>query len=138
MSEQSRSHRVALIAFVVVASAACLALGWWQWQRYDSAAGSAQNLGYALQWPLFAGFFVYAYFRFVRLEKEREAEGDAVDGDPEQPREIPEGLLPPRPTAAPSSTDVDPTLREYNKLLAELADGSDAQPKRTSPERNNQ
>ena len=27
-----------------------------------------QNLGYALQWPLFSGFVVYAYYKFVRYE----------------------------------------------------------------------
>jgi len=68
-------HRPALIVLVVVAFLACLGLAWWQWERYESAAGTAQNLGYALQWPLFAGFVVFAYFRFVRLE--REAEGEA-------------------------------------------------------------
>jgi DNA-binding transcriptional regulator of glucitol operon len=39
---------------VVFAALACLALGWWQWQRYESASSTGQNLGYALQWPLFA------------------------------------------------------------------------------------
>ncbi len=53
---------------VVVAAAGCLALAWWQWTRFESATGTFQNLGYALQWPAFAGFCVYGYYKFVRLE----------------------------------------------------------------------
>ena len=100
---------------VIVAAAGCLALAWWQWTRFESASGSFQNLGYALQWPLFAGFCVYAYYKFVRYEEA-----------PPEPRkhdtvtEIPSGLLPERPKAATPSDD-DPALREYNAYLAELA-----------------
>ena len=53
----TRRRRPALIALVIVAAAGCLALAWWQWTRFESASGSFQNLGYALQWPLFAGFW---------------------------------------------------------------------------------
>lgn len=70
-------HRPALVLLVVVLALAALALGWWQWERFSSASGTAQNLGYALQWPLFAGFALFAYFRFVRLEQETESTGDA-------------------------------------------------------------
>lgn len=119
-------HRPALIALVVVAAAACLALAWWQWSRYESASGTAQNLGYALQWPAFAGAVVYAYRRFVVLEN------DADEVDKLSPRsrgavEIPEGILPERqgfPSAGSLAAKDDPTvdagLREYNRYLAEL------------------
>ncbi len=118
---------------MVVASLACLGLGWWQWGRFESATGTAQNLGYALQWPLFAGFVVFAYFRFVRLERETAAEhtetaptAEGADSAPTSgrrkagtaaPREIPPGILPERPTAP---RDDDPVLAEYNKYLADL------------------
>ena len=111
-----RRQRVALILLVIVAAAGCLALGWWQWSRYESASGSFQNLGYALQWPLFAGFCVYAYRKFVRYEQsppEPEYGADAM-------AEIPAGLLPERP--APASAPTDPVLSEYNAYLAELAE----------------
>lgn len=77
--------------------------------------GTFQNLGYALQWPLFAWFCVYAYRNFVRYEE-----------TPPQPptggaaAEIPAGLLPERPKPAQQPPD-DPVLREYNAYLAELA-----------------
>ncbi|OBB86003.1 hypothetical protein [Mycolicibacterium peregrinum] len=110
----TRRRRPALIALVCLGAAGCLALAWWQWTRYESASGTFQNLGYALQWPMFAGFCFYAYYKFVRYE----------DAPPERPSgdvtEIPAGLLPERPTAA--ATDAgDHELSEYNAYLAELA-----------------
>jgi DNA-binding transcriptional regulator of glucitol operon len=100
---------------VVVAACGCLALGWWQWTRFESVSGTFQNLGYALQWPLFAGFCVYAYRKFVRYE-EQPPETHRTD----VPTEIPEWLLPERPKPAEPTSD-DPALREYNAYLAELA-----------------
>lgn len=121
-----KRHRPALILLVVVAALACLALAWWQWDRYESASGTAQNLGYALQWPAFAVAVVYAYRRFVVLES-----------DPEEVRksapsargatEIPAGILPERPTTPSASSltadahpDDDSALAEYNSALAEM------------------
>ena len=135
VSESSRRtvHRPALVVLAGVLAVTALALGWWQWERFSSASGTAQNLGYALQWPLFAAFAVFAYFRFVRLEQESDA--DETDDAPraraprrlgrrvrtrriaDQPREIPAGFLPERPSAPRDET---PVLAEYNRYLAEL------------------
>jgi DNA-binding transcriptional regulator of glucitol operon len=111
----TRRRRPALIVLVMIAAAGCLALGWWQWTRFQSATGSFQNLGYALQWPAFAGFCVYAYRKFVRYE-----EAPPEQRNPNAVNEIPEGLLPDRPQATSQDSD-DPELREYNAYLAELA-----------------
>ncbi|MEO8814594.1 MAG: hypothetical protein ABI307_08185 [Mycobacterium sp.] len=111
----TRRRRPALILLVVVAASGCLALGWWQWARFQAAGGDFQNLGYALQWPLFAWFCVFAYRKFVRYEE--------TPPEPWQPgtvTEIPAGLLPERPVAAPPPPD-DPALQDYNAYLAELA-----------------
>ena len=35
----------------------CGLLAAWQWGRAESATGSLLNVGYGLQWPLFAVFF---------------------------------------------------------------------------------
>ncbi|MBS4727266.1 hypothetical protein MSM1_02445 [Mycobacterium sp. SM1] len=119
-------RRPALIVLVIIAAGGCLALGWWQWTRFQSASGSFQNLGYALQWPLFAWFFVYAYRKFVRYEE-----------TPPEPREnhvmteIPPGLLPERPKPARGEPD-DPVLRQYNAYLADLARRDAEQQHRTT------
>ena len=110
-----------MILLVIVAAAGCLALGWWQWTRYESTSGTFQNLGYALQWPFFAVFCVYAYRKFV-LYEQAPPPPPGTDGEL---REIPAGLLPERPTAPQHSPD-DPALREYNAYLAELADADRA------------
>lgn len=111
----TRRRRPALIALVCLGAAGCLALAWWQWTRYESASGTFQNLGYALQWPMFAGFCFYAYYKFVRFEDEAPALRQHDDVT-----EIPAGLLPERPKAA-SADAGDRELSEYNAYLAELA-----------------
>ncbi|MGK2882307.1 MAG: hypothetical protein ACSLE6_16410 [Mycobacterium sp.] len=123
----TRRRRPALVALVAVAACGCLALGWWQWVRFESVSGTGQNLGYALQWPLFAVFCVYSYRKFVRYE---EAPPDIRK--PDEITEIPAGLLPERPTAAVPVDDDDPATREYNAYLAELARNHRQNQNRTS------
>lgn len=122
---RKRRHPPALVALVLVAALVCMLLAWWQLSRYESASGTAQNLGYALQWPAFAVAVLWAYRRFVILESE-----------PEQARtqtrlseatEIPAGLLPERPATPSASSFADPNadsasdeLRDYNAYLAQL------------------
>ena len=72
--------------------------------------GDWQNLGYALQWPLFAVVLVAAWGRFLWLEQRRVPEPDPI---------------PPvtRPTHRPIPED-DPhdELAAYNAYLARLAE----------------
>ncbi|MBB4855082.1 DNA-binding transcriptional regulator of glucitol operon [Mycobacteroides chelonae] len=111
----TRRGRPALIVLVGVSVVAFLGLAYWQFQRFESVTGNDQNLGYALQWPLFAAFAIWAYRRFVQYEDE---------GPPPPPTdritEIPQGLLPERPAAATPDPE-DRTLTEYNAYLAALA-----------------
>ncbi|MCR5980530.1 transcriptional regulator [Gordonia jinghuaiqii] len=137
-STSRRTHRPALVVLTVIAAVACLALAWWQWSRYESAAGSGQNLGYALQWPAFAAAVIYAYRRFVILENNPE---EARSVAPGTPVEIPEGILPERPStpsaASLSASDPanDAALVEYNRYLAELraTDPGPTEPRPTEP-----
>lgn len=127
MAEQ-RQRRGPLIALVVVAFATCLALGWWQWERYSATGGTFQNLGYAFQWPLFAVFFVYAYRRFVVLEAHHHddvaeqggAEQDAPSTGSTPLTGPPADLLPARPAAARIEHEPG-EMSDYNAYLASLA-----------------
>lgn len=108
---------------VAIAAVACLGLAWWQWDTYESSAGTAQNLGYALQWPAFAFAVIWAYRRFVVLESNPDEAAKAADTGI---TEIPAGLLPDRPStpsassASDGSSPDDASLREYNRFLADL------------------
>jgi hypothetical protein len=136
-------HAVAIVLLV-----ACLRLGWWQWDRARSIGGSAQNLGYALQWPAFGAFVLYAWLRMLRIE----LHPPAADADqPESSREsTADPGNPPRQTVrvrrryTPPSTDAalvppspdepsDEQLAAYNAYLAGLNEPSRHQLRRTSP-----
>ena len=68
----------------------CGLLSAWQWGRAGSAMGSALNVGYGLQWPLFALFFGGMWYRLLRMEIRalKEGDGDAppVDDAPDPAR----------------------------------------------------
>ncbi|GAA4849627.1 hypothetical protein GCM10025787_35720 [Saccharopolyspora rosea] len=112
----------------VVAAIATGFLAVWQWDRAHEAGGSFQNLGYALQWPLFGAFVIFFWIRLMRMELQRApAQSAASEQPPEepQPEEVAEStsarkrpLVP--PPAPPVSDDEDPELAAYNRYLAEL------------------
>jgi hypothetical protein len=143
-------HRPAWIAFVVLGSIVCLGMGFWQLARYQEASGTVQNLGYTFMWPFLAGFLVYAYLKYVRLEAEEAdvraaaadgAVGDEDDeGDDDEVGDRPAATRTPRPARrrAPVVTEIpadllptrrpgtdalarDEGLDAYNSYLAELA-----------------
>lgn len=51
---------------MLAAVGVCALLCRWQWERYSSADGSLQNLAYTVQWPIFAAFAVYVWWRVLR------------------------------------------------------------------------
>ncbi|MFC5996191.1 hypothetical protein ACFQE5_18460 [Pseudonocardia hispaniensis] len=123
------------IAWHLLTLGAMATCGWlaaWQWGKAGSAMGSALNVGYGLQWPVFAVFFGYMWWRFLRLEVRRL---ESLAGDVPAEIEVPEPDLPAprrvdpasspfgiRSAPAPSVTeDEDPELAAYNRMLARLA-----------------
>jgi hypothetical protein len=116
---------------VIAAAAAFVWLGRWQWDRAHAADGGAQNLGYALQWPLFAMFVVFGWWRVLRLEAGKLGFGKlaagyapdrpaapatpAVPADPARRRTVVRRYQPPT-----VDDDADPELAAYNRHLAEL------------------
>jgi DNA-binding transcriptional regulator of glucitol operon len=102
-------------AFALVATYVMVRLGLWQWHRAH-ATHSAQNMGYALQWPAFALFGLAVWWRVcrdaVRPPDDRQAE-------PAKPARRP----PPEPAAAvaPVTDEEDPELAAYNRYLAQLS-----------------
>jgi hypothetical protein len=58
---------------MVVLVGAFLALGWWQISR--ATAGNTTSWAYAFEWPIFAGFVLFVWWREVRQELRSPAEG---------------------------------------------------------------
>lgn len=94
----------------------CCGLAWWQWDRFTSANGTFQNLGYVLQWPLFGLFPAFMFWRIRQLRQKAAAEPAP---EPAPVAEVPAPR--PRPGVQTSyDTDEDEELAAYNRYLREL------------------
>ncbi|MFG1641472.1 hypothetical protein ACGFMK_14395 [Amycolatopsis sp. NPDC049252] len=106
-------RRIAIVATCLVSLLICCGLAWWQWDRFTSANGTFQNLGYVLQWPLFGLFPAFMFWRIRRLREKAEAEP--------APEPAPVAAVPaPRPAVETPQTDEDEELAAYNRYLREL------------------
>ena len=88
-----------------------LALGWWQLTR--AISGNDLSWAYVFEWPLFAGYAVYMWWKLTHEEAPPEkAAGPALPGSAESPGVA--GLEP-----EPES-EQDKELAAYNDYLAAL------------------
>jgi DNA-binding transcriptional regulator of glucitol operon len=106
----------------------CGLLSAWQWHKAGTAMGSALNVGYGVQWPVFAVFFGVMWWRMLRMELAR-----LSDAPPAEPEPVSRPVLHTPQSDGPSPfvhrhggvgpvTDADdPELAEYNRMLAALA-----------------
>ena len=106
-----------MIILVIVAACGCLALGWWQWTRFESAAAPSRI------WVTRCNGRSSPASASTRT-----ASSSAIEEAPPAPRsatevtEIPDGPAARAPQGRRASPqDQDPALREYNAYLAELA-----------------
>jgi hypothetical protein len=117
-------------AAVVVLVIGFLLLGWWQVTR--AAQGNLLSFGYAVEWPVFAGFVIFVWIREMRRLRRPQGEpsrgeADAGDVPPERPQEqdvrftpAPARALARRPRRSEAAYDDsdDPELAAYNHYLA--------------------
>ncbi|MGW4500079.1 hypothetical protein ACWENR_15880 [Micromonospora sp. NPDC004336] len=130
------ARHVAMVVLVV----GFLGLGWWQVSR--AAAGNAISWGYAVEWPIFAGFVVFVWWREVRhtLRGSREpaaperttAEAGPADAGT-RPADAPARPVVRRPVRvarvpAPVHGGDDADLAAYNHYLQWLNDNPGAKP----------
>ena len=111
--ESTFGRRAAIIATCLASLAICCGLAWWQWDRFTSATGTIQNLGYVLQWPLFGLFPAFMFWRIRRLR-----ERAAVAEQPRDEHAVADVPVPRPPSPAPP--DEDDELAAYNRYLREL------------------
>lgn len=102
---------------MVVLVAAMLALGGWQLSR--ATGGNMLSWAYTIQWPIFAGFVVFIWWREVR----RTLLGEGTAPSTTATRG-------PVVTRHPSEYDEadDPELAAYNRFLAWLSANPDKRP----------
>lgn len=100
----------------------CLRLGWWQWQRSVALGGAAQNLAYAMLWPVFGAYAIFVWVRLLRMEirGEQHQQGgrDPVLGRPDDGGD--RGGSGPPGTALVPYVAPDPELVAYNAYLTQL------------------
>lgn len=117
-----------VLALVLVL--AFLGLGWWQFSR--ATGGNTLSWGYTFEWPVFAAFVVFLWFREVQQER-RTGRAPQQEQPPAQEPQA-QGPVAVRrpvrvPVAAPAAPDEDdPELAAYNDYLGWLAAHPGARP----------
>jgi hypothetical protein len=122
---------IARHVLALVVTAAFLALGWWQFDR--ASGGNSLSWGYTFEWPVFAGFVVFLWYREIQVARHRT---DPPAEEPDEPAAAPEKLpgapvtvgRPVRVAVQAPPADDDPELDAYNDYLAWLAAHPGARP----------
>ena len=113
-----------VLALLVVVG--CLGLGWWQFSR--ASGGNSLSWGYTFEWPVFAGFFAFLWWREVQLTRNP----PSAEKPEEEPERLPGSPVSVgRPVRVPvrgSAADDDPELSAYNDYLSWLAEHPGARP----------
>jgi DNA-binding transcriptional regulator of glucitol operon len=86
------------------------------WQIYRAVGGNSLSWAYVFEWPLFAGYAVYMWWRILHEVPDAPAPTPVVTAEANEPA----------PPAAPGETarqeKEDAELAAYNEYLAELAE----------------
>jgi len=109
-----------LHAVILVVVPAFMALCVWQLDR--ALAGNTLSWAYVFEWPLFAAYAVYMWWRFLHEAPEEAAPGPGTG----MPGDSRPGAAATDPEAAALRQHEDTELAAYNAYLAQLAeqDGS--------------
>jgi DNA-binding transcriptional regulator of glucitol operon len=104
-----------------------LGLGWWQIGR--AASGNLLSYAYAVEWPVFAGFVVFVWWKEVRRAQAARAASPGHSGTTSPDAEAPP-LRSSRPARSGPGYDDgdDPQLAAYNRYLAWLSANPTARP----------
>jgi hypothetical protein len=105
LSRRALKLHVVILLVVPAFMALCV------WQIDRAVSGNSLSWAYVFEWPLFAGYAVYMWWRFVHEGPDSAPVPDATAG---------------RPTPAPQESapreDDDAELAAYNAYLAQLAE----------------
>ncbi|MFC0006079.1 hypothetical protein [Micromonospora siamensis] len=124
------ARHVAMVVLVV----GFLGLGWWQVNR--AAEGNTLSFGYAIEWPVFAGFVIFVWWREVRHTLRDRPEAPATPATPPAAAPAPVADVPgvrrpvrvSRGPARPVDGPEDGDLAAYNRYLTWLNANPGARP----------
>jgi DNA-binding transcriptional regulator of glucitol operon len=108
-----RALKLHVVILIVVPAFLALCL----WQVSRALDGNSLSWAYVFEWPIFAAYAIYMWWRFVHEAAE--------DGSPSQPADADAGGRTdsaPAPAPSPEEAKEDAELAAYNKYLAELAE----------------
>jgi DNA-binding transcriptional regulator of glucitol operon len=103
-----------LHAVILIVVPACMALCVWQINR--ALDGNSLSWAYVFEWPLFAGYAIYMWWRFVHEKPEPADAAASGNGHADAAPQRPAG-----PVAA-NETREAAELAAYNEYLARLAE----------------
>ncbi len=111
---------VKLHVVILIVVPAFLALCLWQVSR--ALGGNSLSWAYVFEWPLFAAYAVYMWWRFVHEAAQEGSPGDTAAADPggRSAAAAPTTLTAPPET--PQEVEEDAEMAAYNDYLAQLAE----------------
>jgi len=110
---------ITLHIVILIVVPAFLALCLWQVSR--ALGGNSLSWAYVFEWPLFAAYAVYMWWRFVHEAAQDESPPAAADTDPGGPTATAAATSAP-PPETPEEKKEDADLAAYNDYLAQLAE----------------
>ncbi len=116
-----RALKLHVVILIVVP--AFLALCFWQLSR--ALDGNTLSWAYVFEWPLFAAYAVYMWWRFVH-EAAEEGSPPADAGADSGSQTAPDAAQPTAPAAGSQEAEEDQELAAYNAYLAQLAEQDEA------------
>jgi DNA-binding transcriptional regulator of glucitol operon len=111
-----RAVKLHIVILIVVPAFAALCL----WQISRALGGNSLSWAYVFEWPLFAAYAVYMWWRFVHEAAPEESPGDAAAADAGGRAAVAPAA--PAPPETPQELQEDADLAAYNEYLAQLAE----------------
>ena len=111
-----RAIKLHVVILIVVPAFLALCL----WQVSRALSGNSLSWAYVFEWPLFAAYAVYMWWRFVHEAAPDGSPGDAAAADPGG-----QDATAPRTAPAPETPEElkeDAEMAAYNDYLARLAE----------------
>jgi hypothetical protein len=116
-SRRSIGLHVLIVVIVPTFIALCI------WQVHRALGGNELSWAYVFEWPFFAGYAIYMWWRFVHETPLEDSSGSSASAVTEGPPAVAGAPAPAPPGAAAGDdgSEDDAERAAYNAYLAELA-----------------